>query len=255
MKVECAILTKEEKEVLLLAATHPNGRYLSNIEIARSLNISVSKVKLLIHHACIKLEADNRIEALLFAILKGEIRVDEIFTLDELAEILSALGTDVFRMLMHLIHDKLSNLQLPWNGEQIGCSNRKQELTLTEGEQDVLRLAGRGLTNREIADALYMTNSTVRTYIHRACTKLGAHNRLDAVVLALKRGDILVSEVLSHKELLENLALLETEYIEELIHLRSQKLRQEPVADGSLYIDKLATESGMDQYPVYVAVP
>ena len=254
MKAEGSILTEEEREVLLFAATHPNGRHFSNSEIAQRLGMSISKVKILIHQACIKLEAHNRIEALFFAILKGEIRIDELYTLDELAEILSALCPEVFAKIMQLVNKELNYEHIPGMDEQIGHKDRGRDTLLTESEQDVLRLVGRGFSNREIGDKLFMTTSTVRTYIHRACSKLGARSRLDAVILALKRGDIVISEVLSLKELLEHLALLDAESLEEIALLRSQKLEQEPLPAGSLYNYRFSPTFQMKSYPEYLAV-
>ena len=43
MKVKYAILTKEERDILALAAKNPGDKHLSNAEIARRLGISVSK--------------------------------------------------------------------------------------------------------------------------------------------------------------------------------------------------------------------
>ena len=57
MKRKSTVLTKEERDVLIAAAIHPNVKYLSNKEIAQHLGISVSRVKTLIHQACLKLGA------------------------------------------------------------------------------------------------------------------------------------------------------------------------------------------------------
>ena len=223
MELRSSILTKEERDILLLAATHPNGQHLSNSEIAQRLGISVSKVKILIHQACVKLHAHNRIEAVFFALIRGEIRIDEIYTLDELAEIMSALRPDVLRRITHFVREGLEYGHGTWKEEEIIRTDRRQDVLLTKREQDVLTLVGRGLTNKEIADTLYMCTGTVRTFLYRACTKLGACNRLDAVVLALKRGDIVISEVLSFNELVENLTPLGIESLEKIAQLRSQK--------------------------------
>jgi DNA-binding NarL/FixJ family response regulator len=233
MKAGGSILTKEEIEVLLLAGTHPNGQHLSNTEIARRLHISVSKVKILIHQACAKLHAHNRIEAMFFALIRGEIRVDEIYTLDEIAEMMSALHPDVLRRITYLVCEELEYGYLPWKEDEIISTHRKQDNILTKREQDVLILAGRGLTNREIADTLYMCTGTIRTFLYRACTKLGARNRLDAVVLALKRGDVLISEILSPSELLDSLAPLGIETLEEIARLRDHNFGQGLVSTGN----------------------
>ncbi len=59
---------------------------------------------------------------------------------------------------------------------------------LTERERDVLRLAGEGLPNADIAARLHLAEGTVRNYLSTAMAKTGARNRTEAVVIARDRG-------------------------------------------------------------------
>ncbi|HWV77866.1 MAG TPA: response regulator transcription factor, partial [Isoptericola sp.] len=59
---------------------------------------------------------------------------------------------------------------------------------LTEREREVLTLVGRGLTNDEIARALYLSPATARTYVSRLLTRLDARDRAALVVLAYETG-------------------------------------------------------------------
>lgn len=55
---------------------------------------------------------------------------------------------------------------------------------LTKREEDVLRLMAAGSTTKEIADALCISNVTVRNHIQHMFEKLGVHSRLQALALA-----------------------------------------------------------------------
>jgi DNA-binding CsgD family transcriptional regulator len=233
MQTKSTVLTREERDILILGTIHPRGKHLSNSEIGQRLGISVSRVKNLIHHACVKLEAHNRIEAIFFAMKRGEISLNEVYSLDEIAEILSSLSPDMLRRIAHLVRQELEYGHLPEKDEQIISTDRRQDTTLTKRVRDVLILAGRGLTNMEIADRLYMSISAVRTFLNRACTKLGARKRADAVVLALKQREITVGEITSLNEVVHGLAPLGAESVEKMAQLLNQKLGQEPVPTGS----------------------
>lgn len=53
--------------------------------------------------------------------------------------------------------------------------------SLTPRELEIVRLIGRGLTNKEIASELTIELSTVKNHIHNALEKLGVHRRSEAV--------------------------------------------------------------------------
>jgi DNA-binding NarL/FixJ family response regulator len=59
---------------------------------------------------------------------------------------------------------------------------------LSEREIEVVRLLARGLGNRAIAAALFVTEATVKTHLVRLYRKLGADNRAGAVSEAVRRG-------------------------------------------------------------------
>ena len=83
------MLTNRERDVLALA-----GRGLTNQDIAEELGISSRTVKCILHHACLKLRAHNRTQALLMAISKGYISIKEVLSLDELANLIASLGPE-----------------------------------------------------------------------------------------------------------------------------------------------------------------
>ncbi|MFE6774969.1 response regulator [Streptomyces sp. NPDC057702] len=61
---------------------------------------------------------------------------------------------------------------------------------LSERELDIVRLVAVGRTNREICDELYLSPSTVKTYLARVQGKVGVRNRVEIAAWAWQHGVI-----------------------------------------------------------------
>jgi len=59
---------------------------------------------------------------------------------------------------------------------------------LSDREREVLKLIAKGLSNADIADALYLSKGTVQNYVSSIFMKLEVTDRTQAAVLALKHG-------------------------------------------------------------------
>lgn len=57
---------------------------------------------------------------------------------------------------------------------------------LTERELEVLQLVAQGLSNRKIADKLYISENTVKNHVRNMLEKLHVHSRMEAVLYAMR---------------------------------------------------------------------
>jgi DNA-binding NarL/FixJ family response regulator len=65
---------------------------------------------------------------------------------------------------------------------------------LTEREMEILRLVGKGLTNKDIGQQLYISDRTVQAHLSNIFSKLGVGSRTEAVMYAVRRGWISAGE-------------------------------------------------------------
>ena len=67
-----------------------------------------------------------------------------------------------------------------------GPPEDKLRATLTEQEHKILELIGEGLTNRQIAERMYLAEKTVKNYVSALLAKLGLSSRTQAAIYATK---------------------------------------------------------------------
>jgi DNA-binding CsgD family transcriptional regulator len=65
---------------------------------------------------------------------------------------------------------------------------RREDLGITRRELEILGLVAQGMSNREIAARLFVSENTVKTHCSRAFDKLGAKRRTQAVQLGKELG-------------------------------------------------------------------
>lgn len=70
------------------------------------------------------------------------------------------------------------------------CPNeaKREELAITPREMEILELIAQGMSNREIAGKLFVSENTVKTHSSRVLGKLGARRRTQAVQLGKEFG-------------------------------------------------------------------
>jgi PAS domain S-box-containing protein len=71
-----------------------------------------------------------------------------------------------------------------------GARRRGGRGRLSGREREILRLLASGATASDVARRLFLSRATVATHVRNAMVKLGAHTRIEAVVIAMRDGEI-----------------------------------------------------------------
>jgi DNA-binding NarL/FixJ family response regulator len=92
----------------------------------------------------------------------------------------AVVAPSVTRRLLDAFSDQLPDLR---GGEDSSAVDQ-----LTEREREVLVQVAEGLSNREVAAALFVSEATVKSHLGRILSKLGLRDRAQAVVFAYQAG-------------------------------------------------------------------
>jgi len=82
----------------------------------------------------------------------------------------------------------LKEVPIPAEGPFTPDERKREDLHMTRRELEILELIAQGLSNREIAEKLFVSESTVKTHSNRIFEKLGARRRTQAVQLGKEFG-------------------------------------------------------------------
>jgi DNA-binding NarL/FixJ family response regulator len=102
----------------------------------------------------------------------------------------SADGEEVLETVRMVAHGHAVLDRGVWDARAEQRRARAGQFGLTAREMDVLDLLGRGYRNREIAESLGLSQSTVKTHVARIFKRLDVSDRTDAVVTAFRLGII-----------------------------------------------------------------
>lgn len=160
-------------QVAVLDVRLPDG---NGVELCRDLRSAMPELN------CLMLTSFTDEQAMLDAILAGasgyvikDIKgMDLIEAVREVASGRSLLDNRAATALMTKIRTDVSD-----RGPLAG---------LTDRERTLLELIGEGLTNRQIAERMFLAEKTVKNYVSRLLTKLGMARRTQVAVLATKLG-------------------------------------------------------------------
>ncbi|GCE43084.1 response regulator transcription factor [Rhodococcus sp. USK10] len=155
-------------DVAVLDVRLPDG---NGVELCRDLRAALPELR------CLMLTSYSDDEALFDAIMAGA----SGFVLKQI------LGTDLVAAVRtvgeggSLLDSRATSALM----NRIRSARRDDPLTqLSEQERAVFDLIGEGLTNREIAERLFLAEKTIKNYVSRLLSKLGMQRRTQAAVLA-----------------------------------------------------------------------
>jgi NarL family two-component system response regulator LiaR len=82
----------------------------------------------------------------------------------------------------------VKEVPVPVGGSFVPDDKKREDLGITRREIEILELIAQGMSTREIAGKLYVSENTVKTHSSRVFDKLGAKRRTQAVQLGRERG-------------------------------------------------------------------
>ncbi|OOG41397.1 DNA-binding response regulator [Rhodanobacter sp. C05] len=122
-----------------------------------------------------------------FTIYPGDARVTQALTLGATSYLLKSASSEE---IIGAIRKAASGRQVIASEISSELANYHGSAVLTVRELNVLRLAKEGMSNRLIAESLFIAEDTVKSHMKSILAKLGASDRTHAVTIAERRGFI-----------------------------------------------------------------
>ena len=109
---------------------------------------------------------------------------------DDLVEAIRAAHRGEARLHPNIARKLMEQVQssTPFGQQQAGAARHSLPEELTERELDVVRLVAQGRSNHEIAQALVISEKTVKTHISNILGKLQLEDRTQLAIYAIKHG-------------------------------------------------------------------
>lgn len=170
------LVKKEHFDVILLDLHMPE---LNGIELAQTILYEKPESKIVVWTGFdLAVHMNLLIEAGVYGFIsKASSTEDIMMSITAAARGLSILPVSILRQLTKRVE-----------GSPIKGAEVKETIHLTEKEQKILELIAEGLTNRQIAEALYMSQRAVEYALTRLFEKLGARSRTEALMKARQYG-------------------------------------------------------------------
>jgi two-component system, NarL family, response regulator DevR len=164
-----AWVPRQQPNVAVLDVRLPDG---NGVELCRDLQSRIPGLR------CLMLTSYDDHEALMDAIMAGAAGfVLKGVVSEELVKAIRTAGAG-----KSLLSPKQTSAMLSWLRREQEQADPLRELTTRERE--VLDLIGQGMTNREIAQRMYLAEKTVKNYVSQLLAKLAMRHRSEAAVLA-----------------------------------------------------------------------
>lgn len=178
MRQTIDVINKLKPDIILLDGTMPK---MDGIEILPAIREKNLKTKALMITA-------NKDESMIFNALKGGAKgfLSKDVSISDLIKAIQAVHNGEVWLERKLMARFLEGEALANSGGESQAG--RQNKGLTPREKEVLCLLTTGCTNKEIAQALFISEKTVKSHLNSIFRKLDVTRRLQAILYAINRG-------------------------------------------------------------------